>query len=148
MSLLTAAAVAGIACGPSIESPTRDNRDLFVPVRAEDEDRGLVVHDLVCQLDHPTLTATALGRIENEMSFNVVDVTPVVTWSDGDGEEVLVRTGATIPVIQAGDIAIFSVRGPLSDEMESCGIHLEGIGDVRLKGELQADAEMTSELAR
>ena len=109
---------------------------------------GLSVSNLVCQLDPPTFTATVVGGINNTLMVDAVAITPVVRWLDDDGAVVFSKTGVPIGLISSGDTELFSISAILIDEMASCQIELNGLPMVPVVGELQADAILTSELAK
>lgn len=131
--------VFAIACGSS-ESGSEPG--------GSPEPPGLSVNNLVCQLDPPTFTATVVGGIDNTLMVDAVAITPVVRWLDGDGAVVFSKTGVPIDFISAGDTELFSISAILIDEMASCQIELSGLPVASVTGELQAEAILTSELAK
>ena len=132
------------ACGSSITDSKGS-----LPEGAEGLDPpGLVITNLVCQLDPPTLSATAVGGISNTLSVVIPDITPVVTWLDSDGAILSSNTGPAIDRIQSGEMMLFSIPALLQDGMTACRIELSGASPVPVTGEFQAEAQLTSELAR
>ena len=109
---------------------------------------GITIKNFVCQLDPPTYSATAIGGIRNALSTELVDITPVVTWLDADKTVIASKTGSAIAAIPAGDTALFSIPVLLTDGMTMCRIELIGADMYPVSGELQAEAILTSELAK
>ena len=131
--------VVAAACG---SSETETN------VAQSPEPPGLSVNDLVCQLDPPTFTATALGGIRNALPVDIPRISPVVTWLDADDAVISSKTGASIAIVPAGDTAVFSIPAILVDGMAACRIELSGAGPVPVSGKLTAEAFLTLELAK
>lgn len=146
--LLGATSVATIliaACGSPGE---RDDRDLFVPSSNSEDAFNLAVSDLVCQVDSPTLTASALGAIENNARTDQMFLLPVVDWLSADGELISSHRGRQIELLERGETALFNIPAPFQDEMARCRISISTTDSVPVIGHLEADAESTSELAK
>lgn len=149
-AFLLAAAVFAVvltACGTA-EQPRDPERDLFVPSTDSEDGLSIVITDLVCQIDRPTFTVITVGRIENRTDATLTDVTPNVRWLDDAGNTVSTVIGDSVDEIEIGESNLFSISTFLSEDMEACRVDVGGRGSTPLTGELQADAVMTSELAR
>ncbi len=144
--IVTVFVVVMTAC--SSGAAERDERNLFVPSGGGESALSVVVSDLVCQLDRQTLSATAVGRIENQTAAELVNITPVVVWFDGQNEIVAASSADNIPQLGVGDSSLFSASSFLQDGTDTCGVEVRSIETLVLTGELKAGAFFTSELAK
>lgn len=141
--------VVGFACGTSEPGAASRSPEATAPAPTQVQaSPGLEVSNLVCQLDPPTMTATAVGAITNTLSFSVPLVTPVVTWLDADDESVSFRAGAEVAVIGSGEMVLFSIPSLMVNGMSACRIDMSGVPLIPVRGTVQARTVLTSELAR
>ena len=147
--LIVGVAVAFVlaACGTA-EQPRNRDRDLFVPSTDSEDGLSLVIADLLCQIDRQSLTAMVVGRVENRTDMTLVDITPNVRWLNHSDTPVSTVIGDSVDELTVGESTLFSISTFLSEGMEVCRVDVGGRGNLALTGEIQAEAILTSELAR